>query len=105
MQEKSVLQNFIGSKAHNNIQNILPHNWFEEGGLSGVLLNRGKECSIKFHMYPNIDSWVKRFAFEKFVIHWNSKWVEKAIVLLKCAQNFILLHLIFRSAWSFIDNP
>lgn len=43
MEEESGLQHFVGSKTHNNLQNILPHNWFEEGGLSGILLSRGKE--------------------------------------------------------------
>lgn len=63
-EEESGLQNFVGSRTHNNLQNILPHNWFEEGGLSGILLSRGKEWSIKFHMCPNIDSQVKLFALE-----------------------------------------
>lgn len=39
MKEKSVLQNFIRSKPHNNLQSILLHDWFEEGDLSGILPN------------------------------------------------------------------
>lgn len=61
MQEKSVLQSFVG---FNNLQNILPHNWFERWGLSGILLICGKEYSIKLHVYPNIDSQDNLFNLE-----------------------------------------